>query len=217
MRNPHEDQRNDMEVLDESDAEAAEGATPEQIAAILRLARQQFRLMRRLDAVAGVLKRAQGRLTANQMVLLPKAMLEAKLDECPLGERGAKVEMNTILKASIPNVNNKKVEKAAERNATGIAYMDLRAPDMVDTVLTIRFPKGTEKDLRRFQGDNKRRKVPLEMELNRTVNTGSLQAWIIRELEAGRSVDEEALNVHRVRIAEVVLPKVKKLKKEEVL
>jgi hypothetical protein len=48
MKNPHADRRNDPDplLLDEDEAEAAPGATPEQIAVIIKLAREQYRLNR---------------------------------------------------------------------------------------------------------------------------------------------------------------------------
>jgi hypothetical protein len=209
----HADQRNAPEdiVLDESEVAAPPAATAEQIAEVVRIARLQYRLDRRVKAVDKVLKRAKQNLQANKTVLLPKAMTDAGMDECPLGENGLKVEMYTDISASIPSLKGK-AENKVERNKAGIDFMDKRAPAMIDTVLTIRFPKGTEKDLAKFMRDNAKRKKPLEMEIERNVNTASLGAWVRAELDAGREVDEEALNVFKLKVAEIVTPKKKKEK-----
>ena len=202
-----------LPVVDESEVQVPK-TTPAQMAKVLNIAREQLRLKKKAEDADEAAKKAKETYRKNVEDELPKAMVEANLaGKIPLGDRGATVELDTVTKASIPNANNKKIENAELRNATGIAMMDKRAPDMVDTVLTIRFPKGTEKELARFLGDNKRRKKPLEMELNRTVHTGALVAWIERELAAGRdftAAEREALGFYQFKIAEVKLPKAKK-------
>lgn len=198
-----------LPVLDEAEIETPK-ATAAQIARIVNVAREQVKIRKRVDTLSDQLKAASKELAQNVNVDLPKAMREAHQTSCPLGDKGAYVELDEIVKASIPSVSNRRVENAEERNAAGIAYMDSRAPDMVDTVLTIRFPKGTEKELARYLRDNKRRKKPLELDLTRTVHTGQLSAWVRRELEAGRDVDRDALNVHIIDVAEVKVPKPKK-------
>lgn len=209
--NPHADQPNAPPDVVIEDAVAAEGPTPEQMAKVVELAREQWKLLKEVDERTKDLKESKDKLTANQMVLLPKAMDEAGMDECPLGTEGLKVELYTNVTASIPSLQSK-AENAVERNQRGIAYMEERAPSMVETVLTIRFAKGEEKDLKKFLADNKKRKKPIEMSLSQTVNTGSLGKWVREEIKAGRAVDEEVLSVHRIKIAEIVVPKKKKEK-----
>lgn len=201
-----------LPTLDEAEVQVPQ-TTPAQMARVVNLARDQVKMQREVDGFDDKLKAAKKKLAQNVNTDLPKAMRDAHLSgKVPLGNKGAYVELEEIVKASIPSARSDKVENAEERNALGIAYMDDRAPDMVDTIVTIRYPKGTEKELAKLLRDNQRRKKPLELELNRTVHSGQLSAWVRRELEAGRDVDREVLNVHTIDVAKVKMPKDKKTK-----
>jgi hypothetical protein len=197
------------EVLDESEIATQPEASPEKIAEVIRLAREQVRLSNEVDRAENDLKEAKRLLDLNKVDQLPKVMKETSLTVCPL-DNGYKVELVPIVRASIPSATNKKVPDAEERNRKGIEYMDETAPDMVDTIVTIRYPKGTEEDLAKLLRDNKKRKKPLELELTRTVNTQSLSAWVRKRDAAGLPTDEDKLTIHRVTMAEVKAPPKKK-------
>ena len=207
----HADQRNappeeELPILGEEDA--APEATPEQIAEVIRLSREQFSLDKEIDKIEEELSKKKKALINNVENELPKAMEAAHMEVCPLNG-GYETKLKTVIRASIPSLKSK-VPDAVERNAIGIAYMDEIAPDMVDTIVTIRYPKGTEKELKDLLARNKRRKNPLELELSRTVNTGSLQAWIAKRDAAGLATDDTKINIQRVKVAEVKAPKGKK-------
>ena len=208
----HADQPNTLtEVVDAEEDDSK--ATPDQIAQIMNISREQLKLVKKEEELKADAKKIAAEIWTNKTDLLPKAMKAAGFgagDECPLGEKGASVALDMIVRASIPSPDNKKVENAAEKNLAGIAYMDDVAPDLVETTLTFRFQKGEHKDLAKFLADNKKRKKPLEVEVKRVVNTASLSKWVSDKDKAGESVNDEAINVQRVEIAEVVLPKVKK-------
>lgn len=208
----HADQVNTLtEVVDAEEDDSK--ATPGQLAAIINIGREQVKLMRAQEKAEDVLKKVKDDLWVNKTELLPKAMKAAGYslgDKCPLGEKGAIVDFDSAVSASVPSADNKRVENAAEKNAVGIAYLDDVFPDIVETTLTFKFQRGEHKDLAKFLADNRKRKKPLEVEVRRVVNTNSLSAWVRRKDAAGESVDDAALNVYREEVAKVVLPKVKK-------
>lgn len=210
----HADQRNarpdeGLPILEEEDAAPEHKATPAQLKRIIELSREQVKLERKLKKLGEDTKEASKLLQANKTDILPKALKAANLPEgTPLGG-GASVEMKKVVRASIPSPRSKD-EDAAERNEVGIRYMDKVAPDMVDTVLTLRFRPGEEKELQRLMRDNNKRKKPLEYELTRTVNSQSLSAWVRKRDEEGVATDADKINIQRVDVAEVKLPKGKK-------
>jgi len=211
----HADKRNappehQLPILDADEVAPPPKATAAQIDKVLVLGREQLKLKKAVDVADENLSNAKKSLQNNKENDLPKALKAAHITgEFSLGNKGYKVVLGTVINASIPSLKSK-VENAEEKNAIGIAYMDKMAPDMVDTVVTIRYPKGTEKELQKLLRDNAKRKKPLELELSRTVNTGSLRAWIAKRDEAGLATDDTKLNIQRVEIAEVKAPKGKK-------
>lgn len=203
----HADRRNDTDLPMADDVVPEKKiTTPEQIAEVFKLAREQYALSVEIALIQKELKEKSDLLEANITDTLPKAMEAASMEECPL-DAGYKVVADTIIRASVPSPNNKKIPDAVERNERGIAYMDEVAPSLVETVVTTRFGRGEEADLKKMLVDNARRKKPLEMELTRTVNTGTLGAWVRARIEAGEPVDEEKINVQKLRVAKLVAPK----------
>jgi translation elongation factor EF-G len=182
-------------------------ATPKQLAKILDLAREQKKLINKKNKLEADLEQVKKDLNTNKTVLLPKAMDAAHKEECPLGEKGWKVEAWTEVRANIPSPDNDKVENAEELNKAGIAYADKACPDLVQNQFIAIFPKGSEKFFRKFMADMKKRKVQIEYSVRRTVNPQTLSKWVRDQDKLGKSVDEVALRVHRRRIAEVVGPK----------
>jgi len=210
----HADQRNappEEEILiDESEAAEEHVATAEEIAEVERLSREQYQLEYiDIEKAKEELGKMQAKLKANKEVELPKALAAIGRDNWPLN-KGWKVEIDNIVRASIPSPKNKDVENALEKNRIGIAYMDEVAPSMVDTIVTIRYPKGTEKELKKLISSNKRRKNPLELELTRTVHSGSLKSWVAKRDAAGLPTDDTKISIQRIKIAELVKPKGKK-------
>lgn len=198
----------DKQTLPEMDAEEAgeaPKATPKQLAKIVELARSQIRLERAVTKAEEVLKKAKQELQVNTTVELPKALKDAGLKGTPLGG-GAYVEMKQVVSASIPSPNSK-AEDAAQRNKAGIEYMEQLAPDLIDTTLTLRFRPGDEKELERLLKQNARRKHPLEYEFKRVVNGNSLSAWVRKRDEQALPTDADKINIHRIDMAKVVLPK----------
>lgn len=204
----HADQPNAPaeQVLD--DVEEAPAPTGKQLANVIELAREQVKLQRLVTKLENELKIAKQSLTANKTILLPKAMDAAGIPATPLGN-GAHVEIETIVTASIPSPNSDRVENAEERNRIGIEYLDEHAPDLIKNKVTAFFPKGQEKLFEKFLRDLNKRKIQIDYNFERTVHGATLAKWIRGQDKLGKTVDEAALNVHRIKVAEVVLPKAK--------
>jgi len=201
----HSDQPNALPI---DDIEEAPAPSAKQLAAVIEIAREQVKLQRLVGKLQIDLQAAKQRLTANKSVLLPKAMDTAGVTATPLGG-GAHVEIETIVTASVPSPNSDRVENAEERNAVGIEYCDKHCPDLVKNKVTAFFPKGLEKLFARFLRDLNKRKQQVEYTTERTVHGATLAKWVRGQDKLGKSVDEAALGVHRIKIAEVVLPKKK--------
>lgn len=232
----HADQVNtsgpEQEVEDEGAVADEEEATPEQLATIVNLSREQIKLGRELVLAEKEVDRVNDLLVTNMTDTLPKAMRDAKLDHSPLGG-GAEVSLDEVIRANIPSPNNKKNPTAVEDNAKGIAYMDEQAPDLVDNILTMKFERDStffnsfmnDPDMNtitlEFDRENKcfyakftkesyKRKRLVSVDMVRTVHTSRLVAWVKRRIEAAQPVDDQLLNVQRTWIAKVLLPKSKK-------
>lgn len=202
----HADQPN---APDDVDVEEQPAATPKQIANILEIARAQVKLKRQVDALTEDLKKTKEQFETNKTNLLPKALEDAGLKGTPLGN-GASVEIDTIVRASIPSPNSKQVENAEERNRIGIEYANEHCPDLVKYVVSAYFDRDQYKLFKKFQRDMAQRKIQIPFEVEATVHTQTLSKWVRGQDALGKSVDEAALNVHRVKVAEVQLPKADK-------
>lgn len=190
-----------------ADFEAEEGATPEQISAVISAAREQYVRQQKVERLEAELKEAKEEFRASAEVLVPKALAAAGMDIVPLGTPGFYAKLVSVVKANVPSPHSEKVEDAQLKNDRGTAYLDQVHPEIVKNKFTAYFPKGMEKLFRKFMRDMKQRKTPIEYEIERTVHTGSLTAWVKTQDALGKPVDEEALNVKRFKIAEIVVPK----------
>lgn len=190
------------------DVEEAPSATPEQIAKIIEEARKQLKLEKAVEKAEAALKKAKQDLDIHCKGDALKAMQAAGRTTLPLNG-GWKIEVNTIVTASVPSPNGKAVN-AEERNKIGIAYCDKHCPDLVKNKVTAFFPKGMEKLFNKFLRDLNQRKVQVEYEMERTVNGNTLGKWVRGQDALSKSVDEQALNVERIKKTILVPPTKKK-------
>lgn len=196
------------EAMIDADVDVAQVATPKQLATVVNAARQLKKLQNQGKEIEEELKAINKQIEFLEVETLPKAMGDANMDVTPLG-KGWSVEINKIVSASIPAPDSK-AENAVERNKLGIEYMKTLAPDLIDNIIVIRFPVGEEKFFNKVIGDIKKRKKELDYTTKSTIHSGRLSAFVRRQDEAGKSVDEIALNVHRIKRAKLVAPKAKK-------
>lgn len=196
------------EILDES--EMKEGPSNEDLRKIADVSREQVKLVREKEKLEQQLADVNKRLQANMQVELPEIMLKCGMESYTLAG-GYSVSVDKIVKASIPAPDNKRVENAAHKHAIGIAYMDKMAPDLVKNSITIEYPKGQEKLFKKFMRDLAQRKIPVDYKLTRAVHASTLSKWVRTRLDKAEDVDEVALNVHKVTIAEVKIPRKEKL------
>lgn len=210
----HGNQRNalpkdQLPELDADEATPPPKATVKQLQKITELARDQVRLQRAVEKKKKELKEAEQKLQANKVTLLPKAMDEAHEVGMPLGG-GATLDLETIVTASVPSPFSDRAENAEERNRVGIQYLNKYAPSLPKHKATIFFERGQEKELRKLLANLGRYNPPMEVQVESTVHSSTLGKWVKEQDKLGKSVDEKALNVHRIRVATVTLPKKKK-------
>lgn len=190
----------------EADFEAEEGATPEQLAAVVNAARELARREKLVGQLEEQLKKAKEDLKASVEVLVPKAMEEAGMQKAPLGPPGWYVEVNDIVKASIPSPHSDRIDNAPEKNAIGMSYLEPVAPDLIKMKLVAYFGRDEYDFARKVQRDFERRKRKVRYTMEKEVHTGTLTSWVKRQDEAGLEVDEVALNVRRFKAAKIVRP-----------
>ena len=192
------------EFLDDIEEATNQGPTPEQMAAVVNKARELLKADRRVDDADKELKEAKEARKIIQQVELPKLMKDATMTECPLGN-GWTVELDKLVTASVPSPEGKAVN-ARERHEKGIAYLDDVAPDLVKHTVTIKYARGQEKQLKKLLTNLAKYKPPVEVDVAATVHAQTLGKWVRTQDKLGKAVDEDALGVNRIDIAELVAP-----------
>lgn len=190
------------------DVEEAPSATPAQIAKVIEEARKQLKLEKKVEKLEADLKKAKQELDMHCKGDALKAMQAAGRTTLPLNA-GWKIEVDNIVTANVPSPNGK-ADNAEERNKVGIAYLDKHAPDLVKNKVTAFFPKGMEKIFNKFLRDLNQRKVQVEYTTERLVNGNTLGKWVRDQDKLGLAVDEQALNVQRIKKTTLVPPAKKK-------
>lgn len=209
IKNPHADRRNDPDPVEEEiyEGDAIPQATQDKLDKITELARDQVKLKRAKDKAEGELDKINDRLIVNQTQLLPAAMADANMESFEL-KGGYAVKVEKVVRATIPSADAKRTKDpdAPAKHEAGVDYMEKRAPDLVKYTLTAEFPKGTEKLFEKFIRDLNKRKVKIQYTVDRTVHASTLTSWLKKEEAAGRNVDEKKINIHRITIANVIIP-----------
>lgn len=197
----------------EGDAVAAEPAPSDKLDAIRELARDQVRLKRAVARAQEELDGLKASLNANKTDLLPKAMAKVDMRHFELAN-GFAVDVEEIISASIPNPDDYRKYKTPEQKAdararydAGIGYMDEKAPSLVKTTFTVEFGRDEDAEVKAFLRSIEKRKKKLKWSLKRGVHAQTLGKWAREELAAGREVDGDKIGLHRISVAEVVMPK----------
>lgn len=188
------------------DVVEAPGATLEQLSNVIKAAREQKRLENEVDRLDKELKQAKKDLQLHVTTTCPKALEAAGMLVVPL-DNGWSVEVEKLVTASVPSPFAKKAENALERNRVGIAYCEQYCPDLVNRTVTIEYPKGAEKQVKKLLTNLDRYKVPIPYTVESTVHSGSLGAWVRAQDSLGKAVDEAALGVYRANVTVLVKPK----------
>jgi hypothetical protein len=202
----HADRPNALDEIEEE----TKKIDPKKLAFVLETSREQIRILKRVDAAEAAFKKAKFELRVNQTETLPKAIADAEIteDKVPLGN-GAYVLSEVLVTASIPSPYGR-ADNAVERNKVGISLMNKAAPDLVKNTATIVFSRGQEKLLNKLLKNLSKYKPAMEVVVESTVHAATLGKWVKDQDKLGKTVDEEALNVYRIKTAVVVLPKKKK-------
>lgn len=147
---------------------------------------------------------------ANQVdtVQLPEAMAELGLESFET-KCGMKVSVKNFVKASIPTATSIAKEKdqmrreqLIEQRDNAMAQLQLSgAGSLIKSKLDVQFEKG---DIERKELAVKElNSLGLNVEVNDTVHTGQLTAWVKEQMAQGTDVDLDTFNVYTGSIAEL--------------
>jgi hypothetical protein len=189
------------------EVEEAESATPEQLAAILALARRQAKLELDISKREEELKKLYEERKQTAEIALPNALRDARLDSMPLGE-GWMVRLKTTLSGAISAANKDKAHEWLEGHGMG---------GLIKHIITISFGRDEDKFFNKFLRDLAKRKKPVQAERKDAVNTQTLGAMIREQVAKaqgeGRDPREaipfDLLGVYQITTAELVAPKAK--------
>ncbi len=201
---PAEEETGGM-ALPVAEVEEAKPATPEQLALVLNLARQQMKLQLEVAKAEEELKLKYEALKKCAEVDVPNALREVNLTELPLGE-GWTVKMKKLIAGGITEANKEKAHAWLEKTNNG---------GLIKHVITISFGRDEDSWAKKFMRDLAQRKKPLNAERKDAVNTTTLGAFIRKEIEkaqeAGKDPKEaipfDLLGVFERTYAELVPPK----------
>jgi len=188
-------------AIDYSKAEGTDEPTKLELSDIVELARQQYRIEQRLLDLKKQLEDVNAEYTKMRTETLPEAMKSVGLTELAL-DNGAKIVI-----ADDINVNIKEDNRPA-------AYGWLREHghgDIIKNQITMLFGMGSdsEKDVAvefaELQG--------FDYTLKENIPPQTLKAWAKAQLETDDPIPEDVINIFRLDISKVVLPKERKGKK----
>jgi hypothetical protein len=141
-------------------------------------------------------------------VHLPEAMAELGLESFETSD-GIKVSVKNFVKASIPTMTSIAREKDGyrreqlqEKREMALASLTLNGGgSLIKSKLDVQFEKGDIE--RKDSAIRELNSLGLNVEVNDTVHTGQLTAWVKEQMSQGTDVDLDAFNVYTGSIAEL--------------
>tara|TARA_R110000787_G_scaffold141553_1_gene255106 strand:- start:144 stop:749 length:606 start_codon:yes stop_codon:yes gene_type:complete len=139
---------------------------------------------------------------------LPEAMAELGLESFETSD-GIKVSVKSFVKASIPTATSIAREKdqyrreqLIEKREMALASLTLGGGgSLIKSKLDVQFEKGDIE--RKDSAIRELQSLGLNVEVNDTVHTGQLTAWVKEQMSQGTDVDLDAFNVYTGSIAEL--------------
>lgn len=139
---------------------------------------------------------------------LPEAMAELGLESFETSD-GIKVSVKSFVKASIPTTTSIAREKdqyrreqLIEKREMALASLTLGGGgSLIKSKLDVQFEKGDIE--RKDSAIRELQSLGLNVEVNDTVHTGQLTAWVKEQMSQGTDVDLDAFNVYTGSIAEL--------------
>ncbi len=141
---------------------------------------------------------------------LPEAMSELGIESFETKD-GIKVSVKNFVKASIPTITSIAKEKDAYRREQLQEKRDMAleslavngAGSLIKSKLDVQFEKGDIE--RKDSAVRELQSLGLNVEVNDTVHTGQLTAWVKEQMSQGTDVDLDIFNVYTGSIAELKL------------
>jgi hypothetical protein len=116
-------------------------------------------------------------------------------------EDGLKVKIKSTLRASIPQEDIEKQQKA-------FSWLEEhRHEHLIKREIKIQFGKSEEKWANKFEADLRKRKRPLIWDRKMTVHPKTLAAFLADELEKGTEVPMETFNAFPQKYSKIERPK----------
>lgn len=162
-----------------------------QLEYLTRLAQKQCDQEEEVARCEAALKAAQRDLKQTAEYDIPKALLEAGMEEFSTTD-GLTISVKETLRCSMPPVGPRRDEAIdwAEDNGLG---------PVVKRKITIEFDKGEEAWARQFLAQQKRRKKPLRLKVEETIHAQTLKSQLTNLLEEGEDVPLELFSGFIVR------------------
>lgn len=182
--------------------EAAEGPSDEQFKRVSTLATQLTRAEETVALAEVALKEAQAALRQVSEIDLPQAMLDCGMTECKVAG-GAKVELKTVYRASIPK----------ERQPEAFAFLTNTGNGaVIKHAIAISFGREDGNQAARCVDLLKQEFPGKDVSDKESVHPQTLGALVKELIGRGVEVPLDVLGVYTQRYAKVTLPKEKKSK-----
>lgn len=174
-------------------SEFKDGPGDNLLARLSGLALDQKRAEAEVARLEEELKTAQARLRDIAEHQLPALMDEAEMSEFTTKD-GIKISVKEVIRGSIPASNASKA----------FAWLEEHGHDnLIKREFKIEFGKDEEAWAKKFARDLAKRKRPLKVQLKRTVNPRTLQAFVREQLEEGVDIPLNLFGVFRQRFSKI--------------
>jgi hypothetical protein len=163
------------------------GKDDSELEKIAKLASRQEQAEEKVKALNLDLAKAQAALAEISEKQIPELMASLGLDEVKTRD-GLKVKIKSTLRASIPQEDLEKQQKA-------FTWLEDRGHEhLIKREIKIQFGKSEVKWANKFEADLRKRKRPLVWDRKMTVHPKTLAAFLSSELEKGTEVPMETFN-----------------------
>jgi hypothetical protein len=194
-------------AVDYSKAEGSDAPTNLELSEIVELAREQFRMEQRLLELKKQMEDASTAYTKMRTETLPEAMKTLGVSELALNN-GAKIVIVDDINVNIKEENRPKAYEWMRGHGHG---------DIIKNQITMLFPMGTDTD--KDVAVDFAEANGFEYTLKEAIPPQTLKAWAKAQLEIDdegvEPIPEDIINIFRLDISKVVLPKERKPRKKK--
>jgi len=175
------------------EADIGKAASPDEIKAIVDLAREMYKLGLQIEADTLDLQKKAERFNTLQLITLPERMKSAGMKSFSL-ENGYEVEIKDVISASMPSRTAIEDEKdplrkveLQKRRAACMAWLKKQKGEaLIKNKLTAEFGKGEGDAAKAFE--KRIRKDGFQVKLDESVHPQTLGAFIREKIQAGVDV-----------------------------